>query len=622
VNLNMISPHKPLGNWCICATPISVPGLRPLGARNCRYRLSFAPIVCGVILASFAAIDSFAQNAGQILQQIRPMIRGVPKVESDGAVPSIPAAPTKAPLSDGPKFLLREVIFERNTVYLNQTLQNWISAWRDKEITLAQLQELAEHVAIKYHEDGYLLAEVIIPEQTIDNGKVRAIVLEGLLAKPPKVTIDSDAPVRSETAARFLSLLQPGKPIRKEALERTMLLLSDIPGITAQSFLQTGEEPGTSDLIVDISPAKRRVDFSVEADNHGSRITGEYRAGMTLRVKSPFKIADSLEARLLTSSALGLVYGRVGYELPLGYAGTRVGVAGSRVRYDLGQEFAQLDANGEADVLEVSLGHPLLRSRAQNLLGRLFFENKETTDRVGAVSSQSDKRIRNIGAGLVFEGRDRFLCGAYERMHKPSLGSNAAKSESIPCGGYLNFTLTGYLGDVTLESSSDFAADQSPTGRHTAGDFGKVVYQASRLQTLPITDSTLFLGVTGQWASKNLDSAERIALGGPRAVRAYGPSEAIVDEGEVLNVEYRYSIRPELTLSAFFDAAWGRLSAKPLALETENRRALRGYGLELLWTYSNRFSLRLSAAARQSGPPRADTRDRIPQIYLQLGASL
>ena len=320
-----------------------------------------------------------------------------------------------------------------------------------------------------------------------------------------------------------------------------MLLLSDLPGIAPQAALEQGEASGTTDVIIVIGP-ERRWDFSVDADNHGSRSTGEVRFGLLGRVNSPLRLGDNLDARIQLGSGGGLTYGRLGYELPVGGDGTRIGAAYSRLEYELGKDFADLDGSGQADVVELTLTHPLIRSRARNLFGKIGWQEKWLDDRLSG--DETGKRIRTFNIGLAYEQRDRLLGG-----------------------GYTSANLTAFFGDLRFDSQ---VLHERDAARQTEGHFEHWNYTVSRLNALT-GRMNLFFGITGQFTDKNLDSAEKIALGGPRAVRAYAPAEATVDEGHVANLELRYSLLPEVSVHGFYDWGWGRFNRRPLAGDVEQR---------------------------------------------------
>ena len=69
------------------------------------------------------------------------------------------------------------------------------------------------------------------------------------------------------------------------------------------------------------------------------------------------KLGDNFDVRALVSSDEGMWFGRIAYELPVGYDGLRMGVGVSRVDYSLGGQFEVLDAVGTADIYD--LGSPI-----------------------------------------------------------------------------------------------------------------------------------------------------------------------------------------------------------------------------------------------------------------------
>lgn len=573
----------------------SYPSIRGAGsARSCWRVMTMILALTGIPAYQLAHAQN-VPDAGRALRESVPSPASAAP-QSEPAVTLPPAAPSAAkPAAPGVSFVLRRVTFSGNSVFSSESLEALVADNISKTVNFADLEALAQRITEHYRKAGYAFSQTILPQQDVSAGNVEISIIEGRLGKL-RVDVAPEAPISESRLKGILSRLQPGKPLSRRDIERTMLLLADVPGITAQSALEPGSEPGTVDISIEVAP-RRRWELTVDADNHGSRATGEFRVGALARLNSPLRQGDNLDLRVLQGSGGGLVFGRLGYELPVGYNGTRASIGVTRLTYDLGKDFAAIDATGQADVYDIALLHPLIRSRAQNLFGKLGFEEKRLEDRIGVVGSVSNKRVHNLNLGLVFEQRDALLGGGY----------NSASG-----------TLT--LGDLDIRSPEDLAADQSPFGRHTNGSFTRMNYQLSRLNGLT-GRADIFVGLTGQFANKNLDSAEKIALGGPRAVRAYPVSEGIVDEGHVLNAEYRYSVLPELTVSGFYDWGWGWSNRNPLPNEPDNKVSLRGYGLGLFWGAPQGLVLRGSLAWRDSGPPRSDGRDRIPRVFVQVSKS-
>jgi len=471
-------------------------------------------------------------------------------------------------------------------------LQTLAAPYIGRDVTLADLETLADKLTVLYRSRGYFLAQAVVPMQTVRDGVVEISIIEGRLGNLA-LNIDPATPFSEARARAILSPLQAGQPLNGPQYERAMLLLSDQPGIRAGSALQAGVQAGTTDMTVEIQSA-RRWSFSADADNYGTRETGRYRAGGSARWASPTGIGDALDARLMLSNSGGLALGRLSYEAPLGSAGWRAGIGISHVQYQLGGAFGALDAHGEADVADASLNYPVIRSRRHNFVVQMRTEYKKLHDQYGAVEFDGHKRVQGLGLGWNWELRD-----------------------DVFGGGYWSSTATWYHGHLSLRDAQTVASDLPANGgRGAAGNFDKFSFQLSRLQALA-PSHTLFLSLGGQWARKNLDASEQLALGGASAVRAYSSDEVLVDQGAIASVQWRYSLDGGLTPYLFYDAARGWPSRNRLPGETANIQNLRGGGLGLQWARSGDFNLNLTLAWGAGNRPAAREGSRNPRIYLQ-----
>jgi hemolysin activation/secretion protein len=296
-----------------------------------------------------------------------------------------------------------------------------------------------------------------------------------------------------------------------------------------------------------------------------------------------------------------MYFGRIAYIVPAGFWGTRVGASAAKFSYRLGEDFASLQANGDGLVKSVFAFHPLYRTRNTNLIGQFAYEDKRLFDRIESSGTVEDRFIDTLKAGLVGDFRDRLLGG----------GLNA-------------FSLTYTHGDLKIAPTAVALADQDPTtGLRTLGTFRKWNYDFKRLNR--VTDNlSALVAWSGQQASKNLASAEKMSLGGPNGVRAYPVGEANGDTGNLVQSELRY-VWPgikvfdgELTVMAHYD--WGQVyvNEKPLATETRNKRSIAGYGVGAQVGREGEFIARASASWRaEREQPTADLAKRDPRVWLQ-----
>lgn len=486
-------------------------------------------------------------------------------------------------------FVLQSVEFVGASGVPESELQAAVADRIGQTVGMQDLEQLATKAAAVYRAHGYALVQVFVPVQEVVDGRVRLNVVEGSLGDV-NIAIAPDAPIQEQRVARTLAILTPGKPLNNRDYERAMLLLSDLPGIKPQSAISVGAASGASDLTVQVG-ARDRVNYGLELDNFGTRDSGRLRLTGSLRWASPFKRGDNLDLRVMAAEGMHTAFGRISYEAPVGYAGLRLGGGLARVQYELGGPFAALEPTGVGNVADLSFSYPLIRQRGINLFLRGGLDDKRLTDRFEAVGYQTRKRIHGATLGMSLERRDRWAGG-----------------------GYTSLNLQAYHGTLDLRDAMGELFDRPPFGYDTEGSFSKFSLQFARLQYLA-PKLSLFVGGGLQRASKNLDTYEKLSLGGPKAVRAYATGEVLVDDGWLTTLEVRFALRPEMTLFAFYDAAGGDQFHDPRPFDGDLSRSLRGHGLGFNWSKPGNVTVNLSVAWRDTEAGVTDGGDRNPRVY-------
>jgi hemolysin activation/secretion protein len=550
---------------------------------------------------ALASVLVFAQDrpdAGTVLQQTREPFRLPPPQEPD--LRPKPPEPKPA-LGAQPQLRVKVAAFtfSGNTLISEAELATSVAEYIGKELDFEGLNDAATSARAHYRTRGYFLAQAYLPQQTIRNGVVEITIIEGRWG-----IIELDRKPATRISPRLLAgilgaHLQQGDIITETGLERPLLLINDLPDASVTTELRPSETVGAANLRVNVDPGAGRFSGNVDFDNGGNRYTGEYRLGFALSVNSPLNWGDRLSVRAFTTDEK-MSYGRVAYDLPVGYYGTRVGVSYAHFDYALAKDFAPLLANGEGDVQSFYLFHPLVRTRNSNLILALGAEDKKLVDRIESTGSLEERNIYTYKLGLVGDFRDGVFGG----------GLNA-------------YSISYTWGNLGLSQSAE-AIDQAPTGRHTQGNFYKLNYDLRRQQRLT-DDASLLFSASGQLASGNLASAEKMSLGGPNGVRAYPVGEATGDSGIVTQTELRYIIpgfkllNGDATLLGFYD--WGsiQINENPLPTDTENYRSFGGYGLGASLGREGDFLLRASMSWRANNKevPQSDTADRTPRVWLQ-----
>ncbi|MDO6748635.1 ShlB/FhaC/HecB family hemolysin secretion/activation protein, partial [Gilvimarinus sp. 1_MG-2023] len=338
--------------------------------------------------------------------------------------------------------------------------------------------------------------------------------------------------------------------------------------IAVNTTLVPGEELGTSDLNVNVSQGLW-VNGTVELDNHGNESIGEYRLGASLQVNSPLGLGDRFDLRALGSDE-EQVFFRAQYQLPVGPWATNIGAAYSDMDYELGGNFEDLEATGNAQITTVFADQSLIRTRNLNLNVQLQYDSKQLEDKTDAFGSNSDKESELYTLTIGGDWRDQLLGG-----------------------GVTQWSLAYTQGELTINSYLDQVID-SVTAQ-SAGDFERWTPSIMRLQNLG-GNWSLHAQIHGQFADKNLDSSEKFSLGGAYGVRAYAQGEASGDEGYLANLELRYNLNNQWQVYGLVDHGAVDINHSPWEADADNDRDLTGAGLGARYNSANwHFNASLAA---------------------------
>lgn len=530
-------------------------------------------------LSANAATAPDAGQAQQGIDQAPLQLPDRPRLEIN--LPDAPADPSAA---TGPRLQVNGFALDGNQALPDAELLAQLDDLAGRELTVGQLQGAANRITRFYRERGYPLARAYLPAQEIKDAMVTIAVLEGRYGQ---VQVNDQAGLRGSALAP-LATLQGGGAVHGKPLERSLLLLQDTPGIEVKSTLRPGASTGTADLLVDVHSAPL-ISGSVDADNYGNRFVGEYRLGGTLNLNNPLGLGDRLTLRAMGSEQ-DQRYGRIAYQLPLGPWATQVGVAHSDMDYQLGKDFEDLDAHGNARITSIFALQPLVRSRDFSLYGQLQFDDKRLKDDIDLFDQKSDKRARVTIASLTGNSRDTLLGG-----------------------GVNSFALAWSQGRLNIDGAAAQRADDLTAG--TAGRFHKLNPSLVRLQRLSERFS-LYTQLQGQWADGNLDSSEKLYLGGAYGVRAYPQGEASGDQGWLANVELRYALNEAWQLSTFADHGQVRLN-KNTWIDEDNHRSLSGAGVGARWA-AHGWQISAVAAWRLGNADAESDVSRTPRVWAQV----
>jgi hemolysin activation/secretion protein len=497
--------------------------------------------------------ETIAQpSSGSLLQEIesQPSIREPLPEVLPNLVPGAPPVDN----SKAKKYFIKKFEFVGNLQIpvsdLNAVLKNYIN----NNLSFTQLQAAAAVVSELYRDRGWLV-RAFLPSQDITNGTVTVQIIEARLGG---VKIDNQSKhISTETIRSWLDKNIPLKTLLSlNHLDRALLLINDLPGVTIVGDLQRGNNPGETILAVKVTD-KPIIYGQVGVDNYGDPSTGNVRTTASVSVNGALGFNEQLTVYGLYTD--GTDYGRVSLTAPVGRDGLRMGINGSFMNYRvINPAFTDLHANGEARTAGFESSYPIIRSRQQNLfvLGN-YNHNDFYNTNINGTSSQYNTNTFQLG--LSGNRIDGFGIGAV------STGS-----------------LMMTFGQVNLNASPSQLADG--IGPQTEGGFTKLRYSFNRQQTV-FRDFSVYGSISGQGANKNLDVSEQLYMGGPYSVRAYTMGQGASTQGNLTTLELRMNLNAGFQLAGFYDYANVQTyKTTGFASAPENNfYPLQGVGLNLSW---------------------------------------
>lgn len=483
-------------------------------------------ILAGTVVALSAALSAPLLMATAAQAQVRPnydagdALREVerlkPPVEKPQQAPVIPEQEDQPfTVADGQTVLVREFRLEGGEGVDPAEVLPLLEPWRGRELTLTEIYEAAAAVTNHYRAKGFLVAKAYVPRQDASAGILTIRVVTGRIGTVGQENGTANWDFLLEGI--FENAMEQGQPVTKAAVERAMLLASDLPGAQMPNIvISPGDAPGTSDFIFRTEPANRLAGYAM-TDNFGSRYTGRLRTSAGLELNAPLGLGDKLTLSGMDSEHAGLLNGRAAYAFPIGFDGLRLELAAARTTYKLGDIYQSLNAIGYATSYDASLSYPLIRSRAETLSLSLKGSSRRLQDK--SLGTTISDRSAQVGSATLQNQTNDTLFGM-------DLTTTASASVT---GGYLEVPDAG-------ERATNLA------GVDSAGLYSKGNLSFSGTLTLT-SDISLTGALSGQHTlrGRNLDGSEQMSISGYTGVKSY--AEGVVgDNAWLANVEAKHAL--------------------------------------------------------------------------------
>lgn len=443
-------------------------------------------------------------------------------------------------------------------------------------ISVFDLEAVAREVQDEIRATGMLLAQVVVPPQTVRNGVVELRVYPGKLGQVEVVNNEIyKAPGLTQA---FTDVA--GQTVRVEEIEERLRMVNDLGGLDISGVFVPGRNPGETQLDLNVSNERRWSAFT-RLDNHGADVTGRTRGLIGATIYDPTGAADQLAFQFLQSEGPNEVtLYNARYQRPVLGLRNFVELGASRNEFAIGDGLQRIE--GDTRNYDVLFGTHWLRSRERNLSQTVHVTYKDSQLDLGGAADR-DQKILEAGTTVRYD----MLVPDWRMIVDGSTGFRA--------------------GSITSGRIEGQALPAPETGTFSGQDKQFYLFtQTARLYKLfelPIPFSpgwesqhSLLFRFNSQYSEQFLPAVNRMSLGGAEAVRNLLADDLSVDKGAFASLQLYWELPEALDFEmgfanqrfseffrpyAFYDYAYGVTNAQSVNLATldDTWFEFRGYGV-------------------------------------------
>jgi len=433
-------------------------------------------------------------------------------------------------------------------------------------------QKLSEFKAFAwelFQKKGYLAYITTSTQATRDGSVLTVSVTLPTVGKVTVVTVNGDKgkEFAEEVARRFSAIYKTGTPVDVQGFENQLTAAAyDLPVDLEVSLRQVNDK--VVDVVINLRPVEAQpgtlLGGVLQGNNYGLEQFGRTQLLGSLRIAGVTPFSD---LTLTTQQSDGVGYYRADYEAPLVGTGMRWKVYASQV---------QSKANtvkGWSNEAGAGLTKLLSTDRDGRWLAGVETSRRETQNTTAGLTT-ADRVDQQVRLKLRAESNKGWV--------------DSFNNEFVLVSGRMNLD----------RWEDDKTSDISPsTGLNVAGTYQKLEMNGGLSQALG--NDGIYTGSVrwrAQATGKNLDTYNKMSLGGVNGIRAYKSTDGVGDQGAQMSFDIIHQVVPDVYGGLFYDVGVVKNSHTPSSTATDTGAyLLQGVGWQVGGKI-NEFNWSLSVA--------------------------
>ena len=429
------------------------------------------------------------------------------KVESEAAKQTAPGEVIT--------FELKKIVTDASAVLTDAELDAIIKPYEGKQVQLNDIYAIVDKINALYNDKGYVTCRAFLPPQTITDGTVKLLLVEG---RTGSTIVNNNKYTKTKYITNRMHLAK-GEIANIKQLNKDLLLFNATNSTQLRIMMKAGTEPGTTDYEITAYEPMRDT-WTIFEDNAGSDTSGEYRTGLFFNTKSLSGHCDALSLGTVISE--GTKAANVMYSRSLGRSGTKMNLVYSTNAVEVVKGEYEDMIKGHANSYAIGFTQPIV-------------VNETTRTELSLDYNRQNSKTDFMPAGTRFNIVD-------DSVQDFSLGFAMTNYGASHVFYQKHSYVRGYS-----ESTPDAFGEKSQNfGFYKLNSMYQKLYKAGQMWSLR---------ADAQWSgSEGMVSSRQFYMGGMYSVRGYKENYLGGDSGFTFSAEYAVPVINKNTSAfTFFD---------------------------------------------------------------------
>ena len=230
---------------------------------------------------------------------------------------------------------VKRVVIEGDFPDLQGRTAGLVAGVQGRRLNLVEAYQFAASVQQAYADAGYPLVNAVLQPRAFARGEIRITIIDGFIQD---LDLSGVPPELRNIVRNRLAALVGRRPIRLAEIQRHILLIGDLPGVTGGTQTRLGTEPGGVVLVVSATLTPFTYFFGV--DNYLPRNYGTFLFSTGFTLNNTLGYGETIHAEASSTDDFGQFFdGRAksqafsfGGNVPVGPDGFTLGASYSQSR--------------------------------------------------------------------------------------------------------------------------------------------------------------------------------------------------------------------------------------------------------------------------------------------------